>query len=344
MGEVMSKKLLFFIFFFLSLSAFAEKQEEITPPAGPFIKGGADLFVTGEFLWWKGIQERLNYAITGVLVQPGTTLSTSGKVYKVHYPWNPGFRVGIGFYPGHDGWDLYARYTWYHSHSTDRASNRSGNMVSIGSYIGGLTHIQINGITSARSDWDLHYNVVDLELGRNFFLSKFLKTRLFAGLRGTFNSQNWNTHYHSNEIIFGSNGPLPGIIQTKQDQDTWGVGIRMGGNLTWTFYKAWSLVSDASFTGIWVEYDNHRRDILSQTGVGSTTTVNIKSDPNSTLFNIDLMLGFKGEWWFYDDTYHLSAQAGWENQLWLHYGNFIFINGNGDLSFSGLTAKLRFDF
>ncbi|QVL57597.1 MAG: hypothetical protein KFB93_00540 [Simkaniaceae bacterium] len=342
----MSKKLLFYLFFILSLSAFAEQKEEITPPAGPFVKGGANVFITGEFLWWKGIQERLNYATTGVLVQPGTTIS-SGKVHKVHYPWKPGFRVGIGFYPGHDGWDLYARYTWYHSHSTDQVSQRDGNMVPVGSYFGNLTNIQVNGITSARSDWDLHYNVVDLELGRNFFLSKFLKTRLFTGLRGSWNSQDWNTFYRSNGVTFGGgDAALPGTISTKQDQDAWGIGIRMGFNLTWTFYKAWSLVSDASFTGIWVDYDNHRRDTISQTGMGSATIVNIKSNPNSTLLNIDLMLGFRGEWWIYDDSFHLSAQAGWENQIWLHYGNFIFMNGNGngDLSFSGLTAKLRFDF
>lgn len=342
----MFKKLLFLIVCSLSINAFAEKKEEVTPPAGPFVKSGADVFVTGEFLWWKGIQERLNYATTGVLVQDGATLSGRGKVHKVDYPWKPGFRVGIGCYPGHDGWDLYARYTWYHSHSSDHASNRDGNMVPIGTYFGKFNNIQVNGVTSARSDWDLHYNVVDLELGRNFFLSKHLKTRLFSGLRGTWNAQDWNTHYRSNEITIANNPSLPGTIRTKQDQDAWGIGIRMGFNLTWTFYKGWSLVSDASFAGVWVDYDNHRHDTITQTGTESTSTVNIKSDPNSTLFNMDLMLGLRGDWWIYDDAYHFSAQAGWENQIWLHYGNFIFVsgNGNGDLTFSGLTAKLRFDF
>lgn len=318
----------------------------ITPPAGPFVKDGADIFVTGEFLWWTGIQEGLNYATTGVLVQPGTNISSSGKVHKVHYPWKPGFRVGIGLYPGHDGWDLFAHYTWFHSNSTDRASNRDGNMVPTGISLRGITNVQVNGVTTARSRWNLHYNVVDLELGRNFFLSKFLKTRLFAGLRGTWNSQDWNSHYNSNQITFGEGDPLPGTITTNQDQDTWGFGIRMGVNGTWTFYKGWSIVSDASFAGVCVDYDNHRRDTIIQTGIGSATTVNIKSGSNSTLFNLDLMLGVRGEWWFYDDSYHISAQAGWENQVWLHYGNFIFLNGhsNGDLTFSGLSAKFRFDF
>lgn len=342
----MAKKILFIFFFLLSLNAFAEKHEEITPPAGPFVKDGVNVYLTGEFLWWKGIQEGLNYATSGVLVQPGTTLSNSGKVHKVHNPWKPGFRVGVGLYPGHDGWDLYARYTWYHSHSSDHASNHDGNMIPLGSYFGNLNSIEVNGVTSARSKWSLHYNVVDLELGRNFFLSKYLKTRLFSGLRATFNSQDWETHYYSNQITLGNDSPLPGSIRTKQDQDTWGIGIRMGANLTWSFYKALSLVSDISFAGVWIDYDNHRHDSISQTNGESRVNMKVKSDPNSTVFNIDLMLGFRGDWWLNNEAYHLSFQAGWENQLWLDYGNFIFFNrnGNGDLSFSGLTAKLRFDF
>ena len=342
----MGKRLCALILFILSLNVFADTKEEITPPVGPYVKCGANVFITGEFLWWKGMQEGLSYATSGVLVQPGTTLTSSGKVHKVHDSWNPGFRVGIGFYPGHDGWDLYARYTWYYSNTADTASNQEGNMVLIGLSLDSLANITVTGVTHAKSTWDLHYNTADLELGRNFFLSRFLKTRLFAGLRGTWNNQDWKTRYSSNQVAIGNSGSLPGKIVVDQKQEVWGIGIRMGGNGTWTFYKGWSIVSDASFAGIWVDYDNHRKDTISQTVPGNTSTINIKYEPNSTLFNLDLMLGIKGEWWLYNEAFHLSAQLGWENQIWLDYGNFIFLNrnSNGNLTFTGLTAKLRFDF
>lgn len=343
----MAKKLAILALLLLTLKGFGEeKKEVITPPAGPFVQGGWDVFLTGEFLYWKGIQEGLQYATTGVLVQPGTTLTGSGKTHCVHYPWEPGFRVGIGFYPKHDGWDVYARYTWYHSSSTDRAQNADGNMLPIPVTLSGITNTTVTGVTSARSHWDLHYNTVDLEMGRNFFLSRFLATRLFFGLRGTWTNQDWNTHYTSNQIAFGGGNPLPGTIQTSQDQDTWGVGIRMGLNGTWTFFKGFSIVSDASFSGLWIDYDVTRRDQITQTGVGTATTANIKSDPDSIIANIELMLGLRGDWWMNNDRYHLSAQVGYETSLWMNYGHFIYLSGysNGDLSFNGLTAKLRFDF
>lgn len=343
----MAKKLLFLALFLLGLKGFAdEKHEVITPPAGPFVQNGWDVFVTGEFLWWKGIQEGLRYATSGILVQPGTSLTSSGKSHCVHYPWEPGFRVGLGFYPKHDGWDVYARYTWFHSNSTDRAQNADGNMVPLTIILSGITNATMTGVTTARSHWHLHYNSVDLELGRNFFLSRYLATRLFFGLRGTWINQEWNTRYTSNRIAFGNAPPLQGTIHTNQDHDSWGVGIRMGLNGTWTFFKGFSIVSDASFSGVWVDYDVKRRDRIAQTGGGSATTANISSDPDTIIADVELMLGLRGDWWFQQERYHLSAQLGYETQVWINYGHFIYLNGssNGDLTFNGLTAKLRFDF
>lgn len=342
----MARKFLLVSLCALCFSLFGEEKDPITPPVGPMVCNGADVFVTGEFLWWKGMQEGLRYATTGVLIQPNTHITSSGKSHSVHYPWKPGFRVGLGFYPKHDGWDLYARYTWFHSDSTDHAKNSDGNIVPLTVALPGITSLQVNGVNTARSHWDLHYNILDLELGRNFFLSRFLKTRLFFGVRGTWNSQKWESTYTSNQISFNGGPSLPGTLSSNQDQDAWGVGIRMGVNGTWTFYRGWSLVGDVSFAGVWIDYDTDRKDTVEETNVGTLTTAHIKSTPDTVIANIEMLLGLRGEWWFQRDSYHLSAQVGWENQIWIHYGRFIFLQGNnnGDLTFTGLSAKLRFDF
>ena len=349
----MARKSRYFLLFLLFINSLAYSQtattppeREITPSVGPYVKNGYDVFVTAEFLFWQAIQEQLTYAQTGVLTQPGTTITSSGKVHHPHFPWEPGFRIGLGFYPGHNGWDIYARYTWLHSSSTDRAKSGNGNIAPIALIPSSFSNTSVNQITSARSNWSLHYNVIDLELGRNFYLSRSLAVRPFAGLKATWQDQDWNTRYRAGQVVINNSAALLGTVRTNQDQDVWGIGIRMGANGSWYFCRGWGLVSDLAFSGVWMDYDNDRKDIFQQDNTTSVTTVNVKKDNDSVKAVIEMMLGLRGEWWFSQERYHFSLQAGWEAQVWINSGNFIYLIGqsNGDLTFSGLTVKARFDF
>lgn len=321
-------------------------EREITPSVGPYVKNGWDVFVTAEFLWWQAIQEQLTYAQSGVLVQPGTSSTSSGKVYKPDFSWDPGFRVGLGFYPGHNGWDLYANYTWLHSSSTDTASSGNGTLAPVVLIPSGLSNTSVSQITKARSQWDFHFNVIDLELGRNFYLSRSLAVRPYAGLKGTWQDQDWKTRYTAGQVVINNSAPLPGNVRTRQDQDVWGIGIRMGANGSWYFCKGWGLVTNIAFSGVWMDYDNDRKDTFRQNNTASATTVNVRKDNDSVKAVIEMMLGLRGEWWFQQERYHFALQAGWEAQVWINTGNFIYLYGSsqGDLSLNGLTVKARFDF
>ena len=61
---------------------------------------------------------------------------------------------------------------------------------------------------------------------------------------------------------------------------------------------------------------------------------------------LELELGLRWETWFNDDNYRLSIQAGWEQQTWINWSQFIFRvdNSNRDFSMHGLNLKFRFDF
>lgn len=343
----MRAKILQLISILLIISGFAwaeeEKQETITPPVGPYVKGGYNVYTTLEFIYWKAIQEGLNYADTGVAVVPGTSAS-SGKVHRPDFPWKPGFKVGIGYYLPHDGWDFYANYTWLHSSGTDRASSSIGNMVAIGLTFPGLSS-QISQITSARSHWDLQFNSIDLELGRNFYLSRFLAVRPFGGLKFTWQDQEVSNRYRANQVTFGA-VTQPGTARSKHHQDVWGVGIRLGGNGNWYFYRSWSIATKVAFSGVWLDYKNMRKDRFKQNGAPFRVINNIKKDTDAIKAVMELFLGLHGEWWFQNQRYHLALQGGFDEQLWINFGEFIsfFTQGHGDFSMCGLTVKARFDF
>src|SRR3989344_1378501 len=91
------------------------RPAEITPLAGPVVKNWAEFFVTADFIYWQARQDDMafasdgNFNFTGI---PATNNPKKGNQYNLDYNFEPGFKVGLGVDFRHDGWDLYANYTW----------------------------------------------------------------------------------------------------------------------------------------------------------------------------------------------------------------------------------------
>lgn len=349
---------------------------EITPNAGPRVTNGADVFLTADFIWWKAVQEGTFYAASGI--GPGA-MATSDTIRSVESgvtrssgnDWAPGFKVGLGLNLGHDGWDIYTEYTWL------RPSNRSvvsreydattgEGVVSLqtpntndGPYGGTLAQGDLYRWDKASSRWSLRFNVIDLELGRNFYLSQFLTMRPFIGLKGTWQSQTFNTRLSladGVDIAFSPqvlNAPLSGPYRIKYDNDVWGIGIRGGFNIGWYLTKNWSFYGNTAWTSMWAAYtDLNRKDVVKNSeelGNGiSPKMVHVDGDNYySSKWIGEIELGLRWEMWFYDDNYHFAIELGWEHQVWLNWTSFQSIiqpDRWEDLNFQGLNLKLRFDF
>jgi len=319
---------------------------EITPIAGPRVAHGADVFITANFIWWKAAQDGLDYSVTGFADGTTTPSTGTGNVSGPSFSWDPGFKVGLGLNMSHDGWDLFAQYTWLQSNQNSTSSGQGRmNFCSV-SYF----NDKVNNATRSAS-WDFHFNVIDLELGRNFYLSQFLVHRAFTGLKFTWQDQDFKV-IEKGDFQF-NNAPAEGPFVIRQDLGTWGIGIRSGLQNAFHFSSEWSIYANLAFSGMWTSIDSKRKDDLS--GItpdpegfdGDTfTTVNTKKSCYRIRYVGELELGLRWETWFYDDNYHFAIDAGYEQQVWINNGVFIRFGSNeqGDLSLNGLNLKFRFDF
>lgn len=305
---------------------------EITPNAGPRVCHGADVYVSADFIYWNVSQEGLVYGTTGL----ATALpnQNNGKQYTVGEEWAPGFKVGLGLDLSHDGWDLFGEYTWLYSDDSNNISAPSIQTAALNA--GGAALVSS---TAANSNWNLHFNVIDLSLGRNFFLSQYLTLRPHFGLKGTWQEQNWTTNLSGVTSTLGSfaSGKL------ERDFDMWGVGLRTGLDFGWFICKNWSLRAKMAVSALWSNYDSVK-GVDSWTQADGTSVaggnVGYDSDSNGLRYVAELFFGGAWDTWFCDDNYHFGASLGWEEQLWFASNLF----GNGNLSLQGVTAKLRFDF
>ncbi len=308
----------------------------ITPNAGPRVCMGADVFITADFILWTYRQEGLEFAMTGAT----GTVTQQGSLHEPDFALEPGFKVGLGLNLGHDGWDVFAEYTWLTTDESNSVTDSNGTMVNL--WAQGAAAQFMSG------RWDSNFNVIDLELGRNFFVSQYLTMRPHYGFKGTWQSQDYTV---VSELRTDPTDPntLTQRRTMNQDFDYWGFGIRTGMDTAWHFNKSWSLYGNFAISALWSGFDIDRTDDTFDPNTDTTTrTVNTNNDFSTVLPVLELAIGLRWETWFSNDDYHFGIDAGWEEQVWWGMNRYIVLNqpqrDNGDLTFQGFTLKFRFDF
>ncbi len=343
-------------------------NRNVNPPAHCMGQCVNDFYVTGAFLWWLpdeadfslGFNQQTRYvASTATVAGSGA----NGNVIDFGYQWKPGFRVGLGW-QSHtaEGWDVYLDWTWYKN-----KTNQSASAVAAGHGAGivpfwGLYDATFGGVGemygSMQATWRLLYNMIDLELGRDFYVSCALSLRPYLSVEGGWIHRKWNVSYsdetkEGNAVIFDS---------YSSKSNYWGVGPRagLGGN--------WMLGAGFKF------YGNLSGSLLSGRVIKNTATLtHIDTDPsqsntwsNNQIFRVvphlQAVVGAGWDICFCCEQYRFELTAGWEvNEFWnvpmaLYPDRNSVTDGSGhnpifnrenrshNLALSGLTAEARFDF
>lgn len=321
-------------------------MKEITPPAGFAAEQGIGFSIYADFIYWEARANDLAFATTSLLSTTTTTLQP-GEVYYPSFNYKPGFKVGIAFDLGHDNWDLDANYTWLNG-------NAGKNSVSTGL---GVIATQITPtlpivgssletyLTQADGNWDFHHNLINLDLGRNYFISQFLTLRPYFGLSGAWSSQDSHVHY----TYTSDTDPYPveDFVTLYFSQSYWGVGFNTGLQTSWLFDENWSIYGNFGILNLWSKFSDSSKEtdydavdgVIEATG---TVTQNFSSTQYGIQNVLDLELGVRWATTFDDDTMGASIQMGWEQQVW--FNNCHLYDQTTNLSMQGLTARLRFDF
>jgi len=346
----------------LNRSSSEETQfREITPNAGPRVTNGVDVFVTADFIYWTARQDGLAYARTGLVdyaeaVALGDT--AEGTTYYPDSKFSPGFKVGIGLNLGHDGWDTYLNYTWFHTknHHSVVATNPSNispvplwEVATLGSSLAKDNFLVLSSFVNvgrASSNWSLHFNNFDFEIGRNFYVSQYLTLRPYSGLKGTWSHQYFNVSY-SNYLTSDVSSEVS-AAHMHANQKFWGIGIRTGLETSWYFDKNWSIFGNTALSSLWGRFYDTRKDHVTSASDVHRTILNTRADFHTVRPVMEFQLGARYDYWFSDDDYHFGIEAAWEQQVWFNQNQFIeLLNASGsqaNLTLQGFTLDFRFDF
>ena len=328
----------------------------ITPSVAPHVVGGWDAYFNLDFIWWKSVLGGAEYAYTGVLeglvagdgaFAPQGTVVGKGRVQKPGFTFEPGFKAGLGVNFDHDGWDLYAQYTHL-------ASQKETNSIEGSAGVGGKTvpgidtnnsdgYVQLP-IRSASCKWKQSFNVIDLELGRDYFISRNLTLRPSAGLKTAWITEQSKINYTADHPFLDTLINELESARLTYRQNMWGLGIRTALNTGWHFTKNWAIYNDFAFTAMWSDFHIHQKQNLVGSLYGDQRTLFTQESFQTVIPVLEAGLGFAYITWWDCSRYRFEFRAGWEEQIWLDFNHYMTLGGTGNLSLQGLTLKAMLNF
>lgn len=336
-------------------------------------KKSFDFFVTGDLLYRKVKLDNLDFATQIVYNYPDnppqdtSVITMKQAIYEPHFRWGWGFRVDAGFlFSAQDAWetDLIWTYLYDKAHQSivnpalhPRPSPVVANVpatVLSPSWPNGLG----NYLSSAKSDWHLHFNTFDFEFARNYFLSKSISVRPLIGLRGAWIKQSYLVHYSVTE------NPVSGSVITDTSEmgsksTYWGVGPRLGTDIFWHVTRHWGFYGNISGS---LPYGQFRVSQITTTilKAGSNQDLEqVKTSHNPWRLCANIESGVGTQWETFLDKkrdYHLTLGLGYEIAYWFGFnqlerttidtifGNIDNQEENGDLGMQGWNFHIRFDF
>jgi len=344
-------------------------NRNVNPPAHCMGQCHNDLYVTGAFLWWLsdeadfslGFQQNTPYVESSPTVVGSAAV---GQILRFGSEWDPGFRVGLGW-QSHtaEGWDLYLDWTWYQNKTSESASSPTA-----GGGVLGVGIVPFWGLTQSahvfavygnmQANWRLLYNMISLELGRDFFVSCALSLRPYVSVEGGWLRRKWDVTYTT-----------PGTILSdsyNSKSNYWGVGPRAGLGGNWWLGQGFKIFGNLSGSLLSGKVTKNSASFFHvETGfpVLNNQNNNLSTNPFFRVVpHLQAIVGAGYDICFCCDRYRFGISAGWEvNQFWnvpmaVYPDRNENANGAGNnsilnredrshnLALSGLTAEARFEF
>lgn len=343
-------------------------------------------FANADLLLWRACEEGLGYGVEynkcfgdsdDNSCEPFAQ-TTNAKVKNLHPEWDFGFRLGLGYNFACDGWDLTGSWTHFHTqqHSKsesffapDSATNGSDNFF----VPFGIAFDDESFPDRAKANWSLRLNFIDLELGREFCVSKCFSLRPFVGLRYARIDQKFDLSADANRGCCDDYSDYDNdsvVFQNFSDNRSqfWGVGVRGGLESEWNLGCGFSIYGQTALSALYGQFKvHHHGGAVDFESFDDSFDVHQKDEYCSCKAIADFALGARWKQFYCADTVAVTIQLAWEqHHLWgqnrfetgVIAQNEVFDTGsnsedftfkspqtnNGDLCVSGFTLSAKVDF
>jgi len=352
-----------------------------------------DFIIQVAGFYWNAHQDGMEYALETSVQNPfianplgPSTAETQvlnnlvdAEYFTPNFKWDWGFKIGLGYCTTCDGWDLGVTWTWYRgkafSHIEAEADDQHTLLPLWSAFApanGGVLFA-----TDAESRWKLSLNLVDLDLGRNFWTSKYLALRPYIGIRIAYIKQGWDIEYKGGSWSAFQSQSVP-LVQAQStfnnevclNNNFHGVGPRAGLSSEWNLGCGWGIYGNWALAIVYGRFSIDHEEHNTQAVAPYNGVKILESDSSfrASRALLDLALGLQYSEMFCDCAYGFTGMIGWEhhhffhqNQMWRvvrlgdngalplvnnlnNSGENGFFQRRGSLDTQGWTLTLKFEF
>nr|NGX46196.1 hypothetical protein [Chlamydiota bacterium] len=352
--------------------------DSVNPSVRPIGCDGSWL-VTLEGLYWNSHQDGMEFAIdNSVFVPAAPTLFLEveqlnnlidAEYLNPHAKWEFGFKAGLAYNSTHDGWDIGVTWTWYRGSASNHVEAEVDDNHTLLPLWSGyqISNTNIVWAREIEAHWSMRLNLADVELGREFWVSKYLSLRPHIGIRFASIDQSYTLH-HKGGIwtfpLFNSN--LNNEVNMRNDFHS--IGARGGFNTVWNLGRGISFFGNTALSLVYgrfrVKHDEWTREALSPHA--KTRILETEDHFRASRAMTDLSLGLQWSTLFGQQCqYGFTLGLAWEhhmffdqNQLWrvnrinpakntvspFEPLENAFYQRRGDLDTQGWTLTMQFEF
>lgn len=326
------------------------------PPPGPFafafpydpnMNCPSDLYFYADFLAMQAKQDGMEFAIADTSgLGNALTNGTVGGFSSDHSDWeyNFGARFGIGFYTDHDAWNIDAAWTWLNIRDYRHFNSTTAGGTLIPLWLTGTGMITTSYSNQSSAVWNANYNVLDVRLGKPYYVSRYVVFNPHIGLRGGWIDQHFSVDYSGTT-------PSTDRLVHHGDNDFWGVGLRTGVNTDWVLAQGFSIFGNAAASLL---YGKFKIEQHLQTPSTATQSFDLEDHHYMNVPNAELALGLSWGSHFSQNKYYFSLKAAYEFHVWFDQlnmrrfwaGSNSFSNdvvSRGNLTLNGFSLRASLD-
>lgn len=315
------------------------------------------LSVSVDYLYWKAQEEQLY----PVFLEDPSNDSGSDQGFLVvtnqKFEYTSGFRAAVGYTFPCEAYDVKLAWTRFHPRTTGNyEAPVNKGLIAIPFF--DLTSSDVPHAASLVSHWHLNYDMLDLDLGRQYAISPCFTLRPHIGLKGGWIDQ--TQKMQANDIILGQGQPQPiafaqGTVDRRNNFN--GIGPSIGVDMRFALGSQFGLFGTVTGALLYGKFDLTTVVFISDTLDNNTNlpigpkTLPMKTSGCFVSPTVQILLG--GDWaTCFCEKYGIRLGVAYEVQYWWNQlktlnslPQLFFLNcPTGNLMMHGLTVQASFEF